>query len=196
VSPCATWASAILSPGCRIHKAVQSIHGWYDVYLTRPLKNYFVQPNLAVFARHGRDAADRLATSTVPQFLHRSSIQAGFETANEYFSQTCPMKAGMGMIRPFLLLQATDNPICPAYSIPLRQVVENGWGVLVTVNRGSHCAFYEGSLADSWLTKVAMQFLGVVLQRDSAGLQQQQRLNQQDYAYTQCIAVRAAVSLW
>ncbi|CEO99938.1 unnamed protein product (mitochondrion) [Plasmodiophora brassicae] len=150
--------AAILSPGYALRETAQSIHHWYDWYLVGKLKDYFITPNKEILSkRPGYDQC--VQSTTVFEFMITSAKLVGFQSPEDYFEKTCPMVTGENMRIPFVMVQATDDPICPEKNIPYQKVVDNGNGVLVTVGRGSHCAFYEGIIPRSWMAQVTTEFL-------------------------------------
>ena len=101
--------------------------------------------------------------SSIPEFHDRILELGGYESADEYWSKSCPMKVAHQNQTPTLIVNVLDDPICHGNNIDYELFTErNDHGILVTVKRGSHCAFLEGFNAVSWHNRVTIEFLQAI----------------------------------
>ena len=158
-------AAVLISPGYTLRPCLERLDSApiYGRYILHGLKRFFLRPNSDVLTR-----SQTLTTTfhhcmnaqSVPEFHDRILDLGGYESVDEYYSKSCPMKVAHKIKTPMFILNALDDPICLGSNIHYDMVTKRNHTVaLVTVKRGSHCAFLEGFNAVPWQNRVTLEFL-------------------------------------
>lgn len=88
----------------------------------------------------------------------------GIETFEAFWQKNDPMRDVDDIAVPVLCINSLDDPVSVKENIPfdLFQFYPNL--LLVTVERGGHCSFYENMQGDSWANTLAINFAENVLE--------------------------------
>ncbi|KAJ3065183.1 hypothetical protein HDU98_011443 [Podochytrium sp. JEL0797] len=74
------------------------------------------------------------------------------------------VKTRIGGIQvPLLILSSRDDPITKPEWAPLGEICRNANIVFVTTAEGGHCGWFEGTRAQSWANRVALEWIDFVL---------------------------------
>ena len=157
-------AAVIISPGYEYRPCLERFHWAYAWYMLWRLKCFFLKPNESLLKNTGPSHLyhNCMKSSSMAEF-HDNILQlGGYNSVDEYYSKTCPLKVADSVCVPTLILNALDDPVCHRDNIEYDIVQRNHHGLLVTVDRGSHCAFLEGFNATPWMDRAATEFLKAV----------------------------------
>src|SRR5438094_756834 len=151
-------------PGYDTTRAFGRVHRPYDRYLTRMLKAHFLERHAYVLRGHA-GYAEGLTSRTVEEFQDRCHPLAGFASVADYHAATNPMAVAERIRVPLLVLNAADDPVCVVENVVehlgLVDVVAES--LIALTARGSHCAFFEGTVRPgSWSHRVIAQYLRAV----------------------------------
>jgi abhydrolase domain-containing protein 15 len=88
----------------------------------------------------------------------------GIETFEAFWQRNDPMRDVDDIAVPVLCINSLDDPVSVKENIPfdLFQFYPNL--LLVTVEKGGHCAFYENMREDSWVNTIALNYIEYVLE--------------------------------
>jgi len=138
-------------PGYNTDEVFDTAHPFYSRYMTRKLVRQFITPNEDKLG-HLRTAKKLKSAALLGEF-HRSMYElAGYETYEEYTAASNPMRVFESVRTPMMILNAEDDPVCRIENAEpyLETITRMSNVILVTTERGSHCAHYEGWSAQSW----------------------------------------------
>lgn len=157
--------SVVFCPAYDIRTAFHRIQRFYDSYMTKRLKEFFLQQHKEVL-QHQPGYERCSQARTMAEFHERLYSLAGFATPDEYFEASNPMPVSHHNRTPTLVINAQDDPICAQESLEegLETLGRQPEHYIVAVTRrGSHCAFYEGNLRPrSWAERVMVEYFQAV----------------------------------
>ncbi|MFA5937830.1 MAG: alpha/beta fold hydrolase [Sinimarinibacterium sp.] len=147
-------------PGYDISVAWSRVHRPYSRWMANRLKRHFLEPNFAMF---GNLSTYRLclATRDIEQFHQHFYEIAGSANVADYLERSNPVLVFDGVAVPVLILNADDDPVCVIDNAldhveTIRHLPD---AMLVRTARGSHCAFFEGWLAEAWAHRLFARYL-------------------------------------
>jgi hypothetical protein len=157
-------AGVAYCPGYDIERAFRRVHPLYDRWLTRVVKQYFLDRHAAMLAGEPGFAA-LAASRTLGDFHDRLHPFAGYPTPAAYYAASNPMPVASGIRVPLLTLNAEDDPVCVHQNVldhvPLVEALPDA--VLAVTRRGGHCAFYDGLWRPtSFAERVIVEWLAAV----------------------------------
>lgn len=83
----------------------------------------------------------------------------GFTTVNEYYRAASCAPRLLSIRRPFLCLNALDDPIAVQECLPKDEISANPYGLLATTAQGGHLGWYEGFWRPKrWCTRPLAEF--------------------------------------
>lgn len=156
----------MLSPGTSLKKAWKNVHWIYERVLLQRMKDFFLKPHERVLRRGELEEhyENAINSERLFDFHEKAAPLCGFNSVEEYYNTSCPLAKAHDMQIPFLMAVSKDDPICHEGSIDYEDVKKTGHGIVATVEFGSHCTFYEGWSAQSWLPKLTVDFLETAMQ--------------------------------
>ena len=87
----------------------------------------------------------------------------GFRNGDDYYKGVSSEKFVKNINKPFLAINAKDDPICPYQGIPIDDVCENENIILILTDKGAHSCYVEnekyGLTPKQWMFKPAFEFL-------------------------------------
>ena len=146
-------------PGYDLTMAFDRVHGFYDHYLAKMIKDKFFLPY-----RH--DLQQRKNFKLLMQSQSVSEMQkllyqfSGFNSLEEYIKACNPSEVLDQIGIPTMILNAEDDPIChidnaKAY---IETIENNPYLLLVTTKHGSHCGHFEGWKPQSWANQLMADY--------------------------------------
>jgi len=98
----------------------------------------------------------------------------GYDDAEEYYRKNSPLPVMSRIAVPTLIVNAEDDPVIGAETLPLEEVRKNPNVRMALTRRGGHIGWGRGGLAaSSWADAVAARFLKVHLRGpEAAGMVQ------------------------
>lgn len=159
-------AAAAVSPAYDIEKAFHRIHPAYNKIMGQRIINYFLKKhNESLSKVPGFD--EILNCRTLGEFQDNLAPIAGFESREEYYENSNPIKVVRNIKTPLLILNSEDDPICINENVleNLHWLEKLPHTVLVHTKRGSHVAFFEGIKAGYWSDKVIGEYFQAVLRQ-------------------------------
>ena len=142
-------------PGYDTDHVFDTAHPFYSRYMTRKLVRQFITPNADKLG-HLRTSKELASSERLGEF-HRSAYElAGYASYDEYTAATNPMRVFEAVRTPMMILNAEDDPVCRIDNVApyLDTIARMPNVVLVTTERGSHCAHYEGWAPQSWAARL------------------------------------------
>lgn len=156
-------AGVAVCPGYDIEKAFHRVHPFYNWAMRRKLVKYFLRRHRAELEKFP-GFTECLRSTSVAEFHDWIYALAGYSTKEEFYAASNPILVVEGIKAPLLIVNAGDDPICVEENvrehIPLLNKFSNV--MLVTTERGSHCAFFEGIFPKSWVATVICEYLQAV----------------------------------
>ncbi|KAG0219800.1 hypothetical protein BGX33_000642 [Mortierella sp. NVP41] len=90
-----------------------------------------------------------------------------YRTVHEYYRMASSSQRILDIKRPFLCLNALDDPIAVSECLPRDEVRENPFGLLATTARGGHLGWFEGFWSqERWCTKPLAEFCIAMFEAD------------------------------
>lgn len=90
-----------------------------------------------------------------------------FRTVDEYYRAASSSQRILDIKRPFLCLNAMDDPISVSELLPRDEIRENPYGLLATTARGGHLGWFEGFTSPTrWVTKPLSEYISAILEAD------------------------------
>ncbi|KAF9426930.1 hypothetical protein BGZ94_005782 [Podila epigama] len=90
-----------------------------------------------------------------------------YRTVHEYYRMASSTQRVLDIKRPFLCLNALDDPIAVAECLPLDEIYENPFGLLATTTHGGHLGWFEGFWSqERWCTKPLSEFCIAMFEAD------------------------------
>ncbi|AXI02680.1 YheT family hydrolase [Aquirhabdus parva] len=150
-------------PGYNMDEAFQYTQPFYSRLMTKKLIKQFITPNRHQF-KH-LNTLNQLEQSRNLDDFHKHIYEvSGHGSRQEYFSLSNPFHVFSQVKTPLMILNAEDDPICKKENVDAYIRSNNliPSSILVTTERGSHCAYYEGWQAKSWANRlIANYFLTI-----------------------------------
>lgn len=89
----------------------------------------------------------------------------GYNSIEEYYTESSGKNYLANIKIPFLVLQALDDPIIPSNAIPYRAFLENPNLILATTHTGGHIAWFEGwdVATYNWADSACIEFMQSVM---------------------------------
>ena len=161
-------AAVGISPGYDIEKCMGRFGPPYANMLLEKGKKFFIKDNEDIL-KGCPGFHECLLADDLQAWLDSSYGMGGFESREEYYDKTNPMRFVHHIRQPVLMLNATDDPLCL-----IENVYNNEYmfemdpptcAITVVTETGSHCSFYEMGMY-CWSEKVAFEFLDHALSND------------------------------
>ncbi|KAG0235698.1 hypothetical protein BGW41_000700 [Actinomortierella wolfii] len=90
-----------------------------------------------------------------------------YRTVHEYYRMASSCHRILDIRRPFLCLNAEDDPIAIEECIARDEIKENPFGLLATTSRGGHLGWFEGFFSPTrWCTKPLAEFCHAMFDAD------------------------------
>jgi len=91
-----------------------------------------------------------------------------YRTVHEYYRMASSSQRILDIKRPFLCLNALDDPVAVAECLPVDEIRENPFGLLATTSRGGHLGWFEGFWSqERWCTRPLAEFCLAMFEADS-----------------------------
>ncbi|KAG0369797.1 hypothetical protein BGX24_002287 [Mortierella sp. AD032] len=91
----------------------------------------------------------------------------GFETVSQYYRAASSANKILDIKRPFLCLNAQDDPIAVDEILPRDEVRANPFGILATTAQGGHLGWFEGVREPTrWCTKPLGEYCAAIFEAD------------------------------
>jgi predicted alpha/beta-fold hydrolase len=147
-------------PGYDLTMAFDRVHGFYDHYLAKAIKDKFILP----YRQHLQQSKNfrlLMQSSTVSEMQKLLYHYSGFNSLQEYIQACNPSDVLDQIGIPTMILNAEDDPIChidnaKAY---IQTIEDNPHLILVTTKHGSHCGHFEGWKPHSWANQLIADYL-------------------------------------
>jgi len=83
----------------------------------------------------------------------------GFKSREELYSTGCEFFI-KGIKIPTLFIHSQDDPICVPECVPIKDINDNPYCMMVYTPNGGHVEFFEGnSKVERWIYKPVLEFL-------------------------------------
>ncbi|KAF9997496.1 hypothetical protein BGZ65_006926 [Modicella reniformis] len=90
-----------------------------------------------------------------------------YRTVHEYYRMASSSQRLLDIKRPFLCLNALDDPISVEWCIPTDEIRGNPYGLLATTARGGHLGWFQGfSSPNRWCTQILAEFCIAMFEAD------------------------------
>ncbi|KAG0298651.1 hypothetical protein BGZ98_000128 [Dissophora globulifera] len=90
-----------------------------------------------------------------------------YRTVHEYYRMASSSQKILDIKRPFLCLNALDDPIAVGECIPVDEIRENPYGLLATTAHGGHLGWFQGFFSQTrWCTKPLAEFCIAIFEAD------------------------------
>ncbi|KAF9188504.1 hypothetical protein BGZ51_000541 [Haplosporangium sp. Z 767] len=90
-----------------------------------------------------------------------------YRTVHEYYRMASCCQRILDIKRPFLCLNALDDPISVSELLPRDEISENPFGLLATTARGGHLGWFQGLFSqDRWCTKPLAEYIIAMFEAD------------------------------
>ncbi|MDQ8035936.1 MAG: alpha/beta hydrolase [Pedobacter sp.] len=144
-------ASFAYCPGYNTDEAFEKAHPFYSRYIVKKLVQRFVEPHAEKIAHLPTLASLRKAESLAEFHRHMYEF-SGYSSYEAYSQASNPMRVFDRITTPVMILNSEDDLICRIDNVtPYLDAMRSMPNViLVTTEKGSHCAHYEGWRARSW----------------------------------------------
>ncbi|KAF9919657.1 hypothetical protein FBU30_010700 [Linnemannia zychae] len=97
----------------------------------------------------------------------------GYTTVSEYYRAASSATRILAIQRPFLCLNALDDPISVDEILPRDEVRANPFGIMATTAQGGHLGWFEGwSDPKRWCTKPLGEFCAAIFEADRRSVSQ------------------------
>lgn len=142
----------------------QQIPKFYAIYLLLILK-FMILRNWKVFCDVFDIKTLVLKTWNLKEFEYSVYNRIyGIESYEAFSQQFDPLRDVDDIAVPVLCINSVDDPISIKDNIPFELFQFYPNLLLLTVEKGGHCAFYENVNGDSWANKVAIKYVENVLE--------------------------------
>ncbi len=148
-------------------KAFSRFDDFFDKLVLQSVKKlFFHEANIKVLSsvagyEVARDAA------TLASFQEAIYLYEGYSSVDEMYQFTNPMAVARAITTPSLVFNSVDDPLCVIQNVydNITLFDEPFSRILVVTDRGSHCAYHEGSLwpRGSWCERVSLDYFQAVL---------------------------------
>ncbi|KAF9937017.1 hypothetical protein BGZ67_001740 [Mortierella alpina] len=90
-----------------------------------------------------------------------------YRTVHEYYRMASSSQRILDIKRPFLCLNALDDPISVAELLPMDEIRENPYGLLATTAQGGHLGWFQGFWRqDRWCTQPLAEYIVAMFEAD------------------------------
>ncbi|KAG0214926.1 hypothetical protein BGX28_001132 [Mortierella sp. GBA30] len=90
-----------------------------------------------------------------------------YRTVHEYYRMASSSQRILDIRRPFLCLNALDDPISVSELLPRDEIRENPYGLLATTARGGHLGWFQGFWRqDRWCTQALAEYIVAMFEAD------------------------------
>ncbi|KAL4224304.1 Alpha/beta hydrolase domain-containing protein 15 [Mactra antiquata] len=145
-------------------KLCEQIPKFYELFLLFDLKILLLRYWKALYKVIDLKAAI-LKSWTLKEFdYHVYCKLYGIETFDSFWCRNDPMRDVDDIAVPVLCINSLDDPVSVKEDIPLDLFEFYPNLLLVTVDKGGHCAFLENSKGESWAAHLAINFVDGVLE--------------------------------
>ena len=83
----------------------------------------------------------------------------GYNTATEYYRNASSCNRLLSIRTPFLAINALDDPIVGYESLPVLEVKDNPYVLMLQTTKGGHVAWFKDSKGNRWYTDPLCKFL-------------------------------------
>src|SRR5690606_26019869 len=92
-----------------------------------------------------------------------------YRTVNEYYRMASSCQRILDIKRPFLCLNALDDPISNKECLPFDEVYNNPYGIMATTAYGGHLGWFEGFWKPTvrWCTRPLAEFCHAIFEADT-----------------------------
>jgi hypothetical protein len=154
-----------VSPGYDIEVCMARMKYPYFNRLLNSAKTFHQEANKSLLGNcHTYDEC--MEASDIQTWLDYSWSMAGYNSKEEYYDATNPMRVVKHIRDPALFINSCDDPLCCITNVydNIHIFDKNGaTGAAVVVTKtGSHCSFYEIGLS-SWSERVTFEFFDAAL---------------------------------
>lgn len=162
-------AAVAISPAYDLEVAFMRVHPVYSKLMRTRLIRYFLERHPSLSEIRGFEEA-KLANN-LAEFQDRIYALAGYESREEYYKHSNPIKVVKGIRTPLLILNSADDPICVNENVMenLHWLEHLDSTMLVHTDRGSHVAYLEGIRGTSWAERVVSQYLQAIVRLPNSG---------------------------
>lgn len=157
-----------ISPGVGIKTSMGRPEQPYNSCIINGMKK-FLQKNENIL-QNAIGYKECMAAKNPQEFTDNCWAMAGYSSMDEYYKNECAMKNFANIKNPLLLINAADDPIAVKQNFLDWKYLSNNKchkGIFVLTDVGSHCAFLEGMLMNSWTEKVTFEYFDAVLAKIS-----------------------------
>lgn len=145
-------------------KLCEQIPKLYELFLLFDLKAMLLRNWRALHKIIDIKAAV-LKAWTLKEFdYHVYCTMYGIETFEAFWQRNDPMRDVDDIAVPVLCINSLDDPVSVQEDIPFELFQFYPNLLLVTVDKGGHCAFHENVRGDSWANKLAINYVECVLE--------------------------------
>ncbi|KAJ2084029.1 hypothetical protein H4R24_000378 [Coemansia sp. RSA 988] len=92
----------------------------------------------------------------------------GHEDCWSYYKAASSTESLDRIRRPFLAINATDDPVTPFEGVPIEKFRSNPNTALAVVKHGGHLGFFSGVSPRAWFQEPVTEFLDAVLAKDAS----------------------------
>lgn len=90
-----------------------------------------------------------------------------YRTVQEYYRMASSNQRILDIKRPFLCLNALDDPISVKWCLPVDEVRGNPFGLLATTSHGGHLGWFQGFWSPNrWCTQVLAEYCIAMFEAD------------------------------
>jgi len=158
-------AAVGMSPGYDIEKCFSRFSPPIANMLLNKGKRFYIQEN-AELLKDCPGYKECLEAKDLQTWIYHSYGMGGFDSPEEYYEKTDPMRVVCHIKQPTLMLNAADDPVCVIANVHdqmhLFETEMPLGAVVVVTETGSHCPFYEVGLF-SWAGRVSFEFFDAAL---------------------------------
>lgn len=145
-------------------KLCEQIPKFYELYLLFDLKVMLLR-NWKALNKVISVKAALLKAWTLKEFDYQVYCKIyGIKTFEAFWQRNDPMRDVDDIAVPVLCINSLDDPVSIKEDIPLDLFQFYPNLLLVTVEKGGHCAFYENVRGDSWANSLAIHYIEDVLE--------------------------------
>ena len=162
-------SAVFLSPGYDSYKLFceNNISSFYEFIIVKKLKKILYNNKDILSHRIDFTLIDAACTiKDIDEIVYKELNN--YSTLKDYWENNNPIYMISKIKKPVLCINAEDDPICPAKLIPHQLLIDNENVILAQTKKGSHCAFFEGSISLSqWYPKLIVSYFDSVRFYDS-----------------------------
>ncbi|XP_046542780.1 protein ABHD15-like [Haliotis rubra] len=141
---------------------LESMNTIYEKLILYLLKTSLVKPNERMLKSAVDIDAVYKSKSIEELEDHLYCKMHGYKDVDEMWLHNDPMLNADTVVAPVLCINSMDDPICVDGNIPYHHFQRPNW-MLATTEQGGHCGFLENYKLESWAGKLALDYIGAVL---------------------------------